>query len=200
MFRPPVKAPTPIRSTPSSAPLEAMVEKQQAHIEELVMKNRTSEQQIQKMKGELSTERQRHDGLIQQLKQQQHEQIKQWKDGYESLQRLWRIACLRQDLEVNKERTNVLKMKKELREERLAKVQRDFRISTFQTKEMELEDRIYALQDEVEEFKWLAEQEAQKRATLKAQYQQSLDDLQEAADERKALEVRPRPWRCAKLK
>ena len=112
-----------------------------------------------------------------------------WKEAYDSLQHLWRIACMRQDVEIQKERTNVLKMKEELRMERLAKLQRDFRISTFQTKEMELEDRIYAIQEEVEDARWLASEEARKRMALKANLQQCLDDLQSAKDEQTTMEV-----------
>ena len=73
--------------------------------------------------------------------------------------------------------------------ERLAKLQRDFRISTFQTKEMELEDRIYAIQEEVEDARWLASEEARKRMALKANLQQCLDDLQSAKDEQTTMEV-----------
>lgn len=183
------KAPTPIRSAPSSAPLEAMVTKQQAHIDELVMKNRTSEQTIQKLKAEIQVEKHRHENSAQNLKQQFGQERAEWKEAGDSLQTLWRIAYLRILLDLERERTEMVKMKDELRLARLARLQRDYRIGLFQAKEFESENRIMELQEQVDDAEWILEQERSKRVELKTWLQESMDDLHELQNERTQLEV-----------
>jgi chromosome segregation ATPase len=184
------KAPTPIRSVPSSAPLEAMVTKQQSHIDELVMKNRTSEQTIQKLKAEIQAEQHRHESSVQNLKLQFGQERAEWKGAGDSLQQLWRIAYLRILSDLGRERTEMVKMKEELRLARLARLQRNYRIGSFQAKELESEDRIMELREQVEDVEWRLEQERSKRVELKAQLQESVDDLHELQTERNQLEVR----------
>ncbi|KAI0694610.1 hypothetical protein BC835DRAFT_999225 [Cytidiella melzeri] len=182
------KAPTPIRSTPSSAPLEAMVAKQQAHIDELVMQNRTSEQIILKLKAEIDIGKHRHDNNLQQIKQQFEQERAEWKQAGDSLQNLWRIAYLRIVTALEKEKADGLKTKEELRLARLARLQRDYQIGMFQAKELESENQIVDLQDHLEDAQWSHEQERLKRVELKIQLQESLGELHEMRSERSQLE------------
>ncbi|KAI0091321.1 hypothetical protein BDY19DRAFT_697479 [Irpex rosettiformis] len=182
------KAPTPIRSTPSSAPLEAMVAKQQAHIDELVMRNRTTEQTIQKLKAEIEAEKHRHENGLQQLRQQFGEERTEWKEAADSLQNLWRISYLRAVHDLGKERMEIVKLKEELRLSRLARLQRDYQIGMFQAKEMELEGHVVDLQNQLEDAQWTYEQERSKRTALKVQYQEALDEVEEVRAERNQLE------------
>ena len=190
MMNLPRKAPTPIRSTPSSAPLEAMVAKQQTHIDELVMKNRTTEQIIQKLKTEIEAEKHRHEASVQQLKQQFAQERTEWKEAADSLQNLWRIAYLRCVHDLGKERMEMVKLKEELRLARLAKLQRDYQIGMFQAKETEWENHIVDLQDQLEDAQWSYEQERTKRTALKVQHQEVVEELEEVRAERNQLEVR----------
>lgn len=184
------RAPTPIRSTPTSAPIEAMVAKQQAHIDQLVMQNRTLEQTVQKLKTEVIAEKQRHEGTLQQVKQQFGQERTQWQEGCEAMQTIWRTGWLRVVTELEKERSNVFKMQEELRLARLAKLQRDYQIGQFQIKEMELEDRVVALREELEDVKWTLQEEQRKRAELKEQLRQCAEQLDAARDEHDHLQVR----------
>lgn len=183
------KAPTPIRSAPSSAPLEAMVTKQQAHIDELVMRNRTTEQTIQKLKAEIEAEKQRHESSLQQLKQQFGQERTEWKEAADSLQNLWRAAYLRAVHDLAKERMEIVKLREELRLSRLAKLQRDYQIGMFQAKELELENHVVDLQDQLANAQWTYEQEHSKRTALKVQNQEILDELEELRSERDQFEV-----------
>lgn len=185
-----VKAPTPIRSAPSSAPLEAMVAKQQSHIEDLVMQNRTLEQMVQKLRAEVTADQSRHDSTLQQLKQQFGIERIEWKSAADSLQSLWRIVYLRAVAELEKERSNVFKMREEVRLGRVARLQRDYRIGMFQTREMELEDRVAEFQEQFEDMRSSYEEEHKKRLDQKEQFRESVLELNEVVGERDQLEVR----------
>ncbi|KAI0342838.1 hypothetical protein BDW22DRAFT_158477 [Trametopsis cervina] len=189
------KAPTPIRSAPSSAPLETMVTKQQAHIDELVSKNRATEQAIQKLKSEIDHERHRHENTLQQFVQEREE----WKGAADSLQGLWRIAYLRGVTELEAERMNVFKMKEELRRMRMARLQRDYQIGMFQAKELETENRIVDLQERIQDAEWMYEEEHSQRIHLKEQLQEDAEGLQEIRDERDQLEVGSAPYYSADI-
>lgn len=188
------KAPTPIRITPSSAPLEAMVAKQQSNIDELVTKNRSLEQTINKLKAELSSEKAKWEAAVQQLHQQHKDEQGEWREGCDSLQSLWRIAHLRAVVDLEKERMVAFKLKEELRLERLARLQRDFQIGQFQARETELEDRVQELALEVERKDGRRlEEVATLEATveeLRKEVEEQSGKLEEAVQARKQLEVR----------
>ena len=183
------KAPTPIRTTPSSAPLEAMVAKQQSHIDELVMKNRSLEQTISKLRADLSGEKGRWDGTIQQLKQQSKVEQAEWKEGCDTLQSLWRIEHLRVIVDVEKEKTNATKLREDLRMAKLARLRRDFQITMFQARESELEDRIQQLNYELELKGREKEAEAQFADSLANKVREAEEQLELSADEKKQLEA-----------
>lgn len=184
------KAPTPIRSTPSSAPLETMVAKQQAHIDDLVAKNRSLEQTVNRAKADLSQEKARWEATVQQLKQQSKVEQAEWKEGCDSLQSLWRIEHLRAVVDVEKERIAVIKLREELRLARLARLQRDFQISMFQAKESELEDRIQQLVYELEVQERENDEERLAANSLAKRLQDAEDELKSSREENKQLEVR----------
>lgn len=167
-----------------------MVAKQQAHIDELVMKNRSLDQMVNKLKGELSTEKARYETSMQQLKHQSKLQQSEWKEGCDSLQSLWRIAHLKAVLELEKERTAVIKLKEDLRLERLARLQRDFRITMFQAKELELEDRLQQLTCELEGRDGEKEVDTQLAESLREQLHAAEEKLDLARQEKKQLEAR----------
>ncbi|OBZ72249.1 hypothetical protein A0H81_07920 [Grifola frondosa] len=164
MFR---KAPTPILSTSSSAPLEAMVAKQQTHIDELVAQNRTLEHTITKLHEANAEEKASSASAIAQLQERWKAERLEWRDGCESLQAAHRIAHLRTAVVLDQERTNVLKEREVLRKERLARMQRDFRLVMFQARETELEDRVAELEQLLELEMMESEEEQRRNAEAK---------------------------------
>lgn len=188
------KTPTPIRITPSSAPLEAMVAKQQSNIDELVTKNRSSEQSINKLKAELSTEKAKSDATIQQLHQQHKAEQGEWREGCDSLQSLWRIAHLKAIVDLEKDRTAAFKLKEDLRSERLARLQRDFQIGQFQAREAELEDRVQELTLDNEERNGQTQEELVTLGAtvqeLQREAEERKEELEEAVQSKRQLEVR----------
>lgn len=190
--------PTPIRNTPSSAPLEVMAAKQQTHIEELVTKNRSLEQNIAKLQSELSAEKARYEDGLHKVRVQYDTELKQWKEHQEIQASLWRISYMRLSVKVETERKNVLDIQNELRLARLAIVQRDYRLEMFAQKEADQEDRITELEQELDGMRFEAEETLlllhaleKQVAQLVEQEHRVAEELREAVEEKDQLEVRP---------
>ncbi|KAL6307412.1 hypothetical protein BKA93DRAFT_768090 [Sparassis latifolia] len=158
----PRRAPTPLRSSTSSSPLEAMIASKQAHIEELVTQTRTLEHTISKLRAALGEEQVRAQDAVSALQKRWKAERAEWRDGCETLQAAHRIAHLRTAVELDRERVSVLKEREEVRRERLARLQRDFRLVTFQLRETELEERVATLEAELGDAERAVERERQK--------------------------------------
>lgn len=141
------RAPTPVRSTPS----EAMAASQQSHINELVQKNRTLEHTAKRLQDTLALEQSRAKDAVAHIQAQWHAERAAWREGCDTLQACHRIVQLRTALELDQERMRVLREQDAARAERIAVLQRDFRITMFQVKEGELEGRVAELEEELEE-------------------------------------------------
>ncbi len=194
------KAPTPIRTAPSSAPLESMVAKQQAHIDELVARNRTLEHTINKLRAETASEKQQYENALVEANKLWKIERSEWQDGCDTLQRLWRIAHYRTLVELEKARAATLNVKEELRMEKIARLQRDFQIAMFQKKESESEYRISCLEDELvaarlgsdeltERMKQEAGEVSTKYANLKKVLQQKDEEFDGLSEEKNQLEA-----------
>lgn len=201
------RAPTPLRSTPSLAPLEAMVAKKQAHIEELVTQTRTLEHTINKLRQALTDEQNRGKEAVAALQQRWQAERLEWREGCESLQVVHRIAHLRTAAELDRERMALLKEREETRRERLARLQRDYRLVAFQSREVELGERVAELELELEETRRSNEEERMalssqlegKAGVLEARCEDlagklrdTAENLAEALKEKSQAEVRPR--------
>ncbi|KAF9223404.1 hypothetical protein BS17DRAFT_754438 [Gyrodon lividus] len=193
---PPRRAPTPLRSTPiapattsvltsltatgsTATPHEAMVASQQAHINDLVQKNRSLEHTIKKLDEELAKSAANVDTLNMERmswegdrktwigeRQRWIDERKVWAEGCDTMQachriQQYRVACALQD-----ERVAALRIHEEARKEQLKRLQRDYKITTFQAREAELEAQI----GEVEELREQAEE-------AKAQHEKATREL-----------------------
>lgn len=166
--------PTAIRSIPSSAPYEAMAVSQQTHIDDLVQKNRTLDHVAKKLKDELNLEQTRSKEAAKAIKAQWQAESAEWREGCDSLQACHRIAHLRTVVELDKERLALVKEKDVARQERIAVLQRDYRITMFQIRESDLEGRIEELEDELEELRAQTEESTH---AIVAQYQDAAEKL-----------------------
>jgi hypothetical protein len=151
-----------------------MVASQQGHIENLVQKTRSLEHTIKKLNDELSLEQTRAKEAVNVIKQQWRAEQKEWHVGCDALQACHRIAHLRTACALDDERIAVLKEREIARRERLARIQRDYKITMFQAREAELESQIEDLQAD------FLSQVAQAEHLLKSrdkQYQKTILDL-----------------------
>lgn len=114
----------------------------QSQIDDLVQRNRTLEHTNKKLSEQLSQEHSRSKDTILQLQSQWDINQSHWKQTCESLLGSYRITQKHVQVELEKERMNTLKEMKFTRDEKLLRLQRDFKITLFQMKEEELERRV----------------------------------------------------------
>jgi hypothetical protein len=168
------RAPTPVRKAAPFAPHDAMVASKQGHIEDLVQKTRNLDHTIKKLRDELSLEQTRAKDAVNDIKQQWRAEQKEWHAGCDALQACHRIAHLKTACTLDNERIAVVKEREITRRERLARIQRDYKITMFQAREAELESRIEDLQADLDS------RMAQTEYSIKArdqQYQKTIQDL-----------------------
>lgn len=147
------RSPIRISATPSHAPQEAMIASLQAHIDELVQKNRAAEHVQKRLQQSLQDEKERAIDAMNRLKSALQQEREEWQEGCDSLLASHRIVHLRTRNELDKEKLNVVREKEENRKERIMVLHRDYKLTLFQAREMELEARIADLEDALEEVK-----------------------------------------------
>lgn len=86
----------------------------------------------------------------------------EWMEGCDAVQTAHRIAHLKTALLLDAERRSVLDERDERMKERLARMQREYKILLFQVKEDELEERLEELQEEFDDFRADATYEKQR--------------------------------------
>ncbi|KAH9838507.1 uncharacterized protein C8Q71DRAFT_533552 [Rhodofomes roseus] len=193
MFR---RAPTPLRSAPSSGPMEAMAAKKQEQIEELVAKSRTLEHTIDRLRQALSEEQRRGSDAVAGLQKRFQQERAEWISGCDAIQAIHRLAHARTVIELDRERMAVLKEREGTRLERLARLQRDYRLVSFQRREFDLEKRVSDLERELEDQQRTHEEETrdlsgeleERCATLTAQLEDTAKELVTASKSKDTAE------------
>jgi hypothetical protein len=105
---------------------------------------------VKKLSDQVALEVTRSKEVAATIHEQWQQEQQEWREGCDVLQSCHRIVQLRNTVELENERTNVLKELDAVRKEKLKRLQRDFRITMFQVKEAELERRVLELEDENE--------------------------------------------------
>lgn len=187
-----------------------MVASQLAHINDLVQKNRSLGQIIKNLNEDLSksaaditalnAERMSWDGdrkIWTSERQKWMDERKTWAEGCDAVQACHRIQQYRVACTLHGERVAVLKMQEVARQEHLKRLQRDYKITMFQTREAELEEQIEQskkLLDETMEEKAYHEKLTQelkaRSAALADEVKSKTGEIQVAHRQREQAEVR----------
>jgi hypothetical protein len=136
--------------TPLRAGAPSLEASNQAQIDDLVQRNRTLEHTVKKLSDQVALEVTRSKEAAATIHEQWQQEQQEWREGCDVLQSCHRIVQLRNTVELENERMNVLKELDAVRKEKLKRLQRDFRITMFQVREAELERRTLELEDENE--------------------------------------------------
>jgi chromosome segregation ATPase len=177
------RSPVRLAATTSSAPYESMVSSLQAHIDQLVQKNKTYEHTIQKLQAAIQDEKEKSLDTASRLKAIAALERETWREGCDSLLATHRIVHLRTNMELEKTRSLVLREKEENRKERLSVLQRDYKLTLFQARELELETRIAELEDLLEE---MAEQNENDAVGFVQQHEQDVETLKDRLNKSEA--------------
>ncbi|KAF9790652.1 hypothetical protein BJ322DRAFT_980759, partial [Thelephora terrestris] len=128
----------------------AMDARQQAHINELTEKLRTAEHTCKKLREELTQVQAQMKAERVGLYDQRLTEAQAWKTGTELTRVSYQASQARLLLLLDMERRNVLSGEDAVRREKVAKIQRDYRLALFQQKESDLELRVIDLQETLE--------------------------------------------------
>lgn len=165
----------------------------QVQIDDLVQRNRALEYLNNRLNDRLSAEANRSKEAVQDFQQRWHEKEKSLREECEDFLAYYRCVQLSTVSALETERMNVLNEQKALREEKLLRLQRDFRITMFYAKERELEERIIELEEENErmasERKELALVLKKKLSIIIAQLQSKDVEIENISSERDIAEV-----------
>lgn len=167
---------------------------QQGHIDDLVQRNRTLEHTIKKLQERIALEQSRAEDSVSSLQTKWQSEQHEWREACDILQMCHRLVQLRATDELEKERMNVLKEQDITRAEKLARLQRDFKITMFQVTESNLRADLEELEDEKEELlQTHGEQLAvvqEKITELLARIEDQANQLATSEKEKEVLEVR----------
>ena len=98
-----------------------MVASQQAHIDDLVQRNRTLEQTCKELREELLREDTRAKDALRQVQTRWHQESAEWREGCDTLLACNRIAQLRIASELDRERLAIVKQEDLTRREKVAR-------------------------------------------------------------------------------
>ncbi|KDQ24865.1 hypothetical protein PLEOSDRAFT_34132 [Pleurotus ostreatus PC15] len=162
----------PPRPSSTAGFVDTMAASQQAHIDQLVQQNRTLQHGVKKLHEELAAEQKRGQQVVQKIQEQWHVERLQWQEGCDTLQACHKLEYLRLTMDLEKEQDSVLKERNRTRLEKVARLQRDFKITMFQARENELERQVEDLTMELQSLTAskendMAEKESSRAAALK---------------------------------
>lgn len=183
----------PRRETPLRSVAPSLEASNQSQIDDLVQRNRTLEHTIKKLNEKLVQETTRSKEVVLDVQKQWKLEQSEWRQGCDVLQSCHRVVQLRNMVELEKERMNVLKELDVCRQEKLQRLQRDYRITLFQAKEAELEDRILELEEERETIVVEGEENARQLKWKQSEYVTQVrardDQLLAAEQDKEELQV-----------
>ncbi|KIK10060.1 hypothetical protein K443DRAFT_670697 [Laccaria amethystina LaAM-08-1] len=157
----------------------------QAQIDDLVQRNRTIEHTNKRLSEQLTREMSRSKEALETMRQEWVDKRQEWHQASTDLLTLCRIDQKRVEVELERERSNALQEMKFTRDEKLLRLQRDFRIKLFQMREEELERKIEEIEAEKQRNKGSSDLIVRK---LEAKCAESLIQLKEEKEERAVAE------------
>ncbi|KAG6820959.1 hypothetical protein H0H93_009195 [Arthromyces matolae] len=119
----------------------------QTQIDDLVQRNRTLEHTNKKLADQIALEKAKANEATAEVQKQWKQDQLEWREGCDVLQSCHRVVQLRNVVLLEQERMNILKEQDVTRKEKLLRLQRDFRITMFQAREADLEDKIRDLEE-----------------------------------------------------
>jgi hypothetical protein len=166
----------------------------QAQIEDLVQRNRTLEFKNTKLTEQLAQEAARTKEAVSEIQRQWEVNQQHWKEGCEEIIASYRIVQRQVEVELERERSNVIREMKITREEKLQRLRRDNKIKLFQMNEEALERKIEELEEEknyeIEEIEAILRQEREKLSGNATKLKETREALARSIKEKKDKEVR----------
>ncbi|GJJ08643.1 hypothetical protein Clacol_002862 [Clathrus columnatus] len=134
----------------NQGPANARIAAQETQIAELVKRTQDFERTIHDLQRQLDLEKERGIEAVKQIRDKWKVENQQWHDNLEIAQERHRLATLDARLIVENERCFRLKDKELLIQESIARLVKEYNITTLQVKQTELLSQVDALEDQVD--------------------------------------------------
>ncbi|KAF8968148.1 hypothetical protein BDZ97DRAFT_1727506 [Flammula alnicola] len=180
--------------TPLTGAVPSLEASNQAQIDDLVQRNRTLEHTNKKLSEQVAQETTRSKEAVVEIQRQWEVNQRQWKEGCEEILASYRIVQKQVEVELEKERSAVIKEMTITREEKLQRLQRDYKLKLFQMKEEELERKIEEIEEEkaylAEESELTLRKEREKGADYAAKLKETRESLTRSIKEKEEKEAK----------
>jgi hypothetical protein len=120
----------------------------QSQINDLIQRNRTLEHTTKKLSEQLAEEVNRGKASVKEIQDKHEANQRQWKESCEDVLASYRIIQKQLEVELEKERYATLAEMGVAREEKVRRVQRDYKLKLFQMHEEELERKLEEVEAE----------------------------------------------------
>ncbi|PPR00881.1 hypothetical protein CVT24_000366 [Panaeolus cyanescens] len=138
----------PRGGTPLTGGMPSLEAANQAQIEDLVQRNMTLNHTIQRLNEQVELERKKCTTAVNDMRDKWLANQKEWKEGCEDLLSSYRIVQKTLEYELAKERSGIYQEMAATREEKLLRLQREYKITLFQMKEEELENKLEDMEED----------------------------------------------------
>ncbi|KAK0480057.1 hypothetical protein IW261DRAFT_1475907 [Armillaria novae-zelandiae] len=123
---------------------------QQTHINDLVQRNRSLENAAKLVRDDLDNEKARAKHALSEIHKRWQADQREWREGIDVLLSCHRIVLWRKTIDLQTERLNFLKEEDDIRLGKIARLQRDYRITQFQQSESQYVSRQELLAAEID--------------------------------------------------
>ncbi|RXW25549.1 hypothetical protein EST38_g310 [Candolleomyces aberdarensis] len=179
---------------PLYSPVPSLAAANQNQIEDLVQRNKTLDVTHKKLLEEVRQERERHKAELTKLKEEHAMREEEWRSQNHYMLGVARVSRLRAVLSMEDEKSKALQETRFIREEKLERIKRDYKLKLFQIGYEELENQVVQLQETKqeteaecwEEVEHLAGETEELRGTLK----EALDELTRVKKARDVLQAK----------
>ncbi|KAJ2924846.1 hypothetical protein H1R20_g12224, partial [Candolleomyces eurysporus] len=179
---------------PLYSPVPSLAAANQNQIEDLVQRNKTLDVTHKKLLEEVKQERERHKAELTKLKEEHAMREEEWRSQNHYMLGVARVSRLRAVLSMEDERSKALQETRFIREEKLERIKRDYKLKLFQMGYEELENQVVQLQEtkqETEAERWEeVEQLTGETEELRGTLKEALDELTRVKKARDALQAK----------
>ena len=151
-------------NAPLYSPVPSLAAANQSQIDDLVQRNKTLDSIHKKLLDEVKQERERHKTELLKIRDEHDQAREEWRRSTADLLTLCQIHNRKIQLELETEKGKVTQEMIGVREEKLGRINRDYKLKLWELRAEELEQQVTVLQEEKDD--------------MEQDYREGIDDLQ----------------------
>lgn len=151
-------------NAPLYSPVPSLAAANQSQIDDLVQRNKTLDSMHKKLLDEVKQERERHKAELLKIRDEHDQAREEWRRSTADLLTLCQIHNRNVQLELETEKGKVTQEMIGVREEKLGRINRDYKLKLWELRSEELEQQVTVLQEEKDD--------------MEQNYREGIEDLQ----------------------